>query len=521
MASPERCGGMEAQDISDDEETERPKNAFEIMMQPPSKKAKVEEIDPIYTAVLYIRWLKWIDPSNPLFMCPYIGQAVRSEDTPEKVVTPRWKEEDNKAVREYHDIGVLHCLRVYGPEAFYDQIVESKRGPRSEVQEWANSREIALIAEHGGPLRDQSVRCKQTLNQDNGGKFGWNFESIDALRTVAWLKFKTELEAYVECYETSLVPNAYVNPVSGYKLGQKLNSVRSYGTLWKGHPDETARVAWLEALPKWAWNAMKTDEYKEGRSEISKEWRENATPEELAEWSRKQLEAHSTPAYKEAASKRAKAQVEREAVAGMKSLAERGKEWRDNATPEELTEWSRKQSEAQSKPASKAAASKRSKAQVEREAAAGMKSLFKRGKEWRENATPEQLAEMVRKFSATKQATDAAKRAKVLDGLTPLARNKKKEEYARTDRKQASRKGKANALLQLMPSYAEKGYQWCYRNFTQAEKDDGVVFSKDASNGVWSARVRGQGSNEAGSSADHARTEVEEEAPMESEKDFA
>ena len=46
------------------------------------------------------------------------------------------------------------------------------------------------------------------------------------------------------------------------------------------------------------------------------------------------------------------------------------------------------------------------------------------------------------------------------------------------------------------------GVGWCYRNLTQAKKD-GVVFSKD-SNGVWSARVRDQGSsNEAGSSAEH------------------
>ena len=70
--------------------------------------------------------------------------------------------EPHASIREDKDIGLIHCLDLHGSEAFDDQIVECKRGPRAEVQVWANEREIALIAEHGGPLRDPSVRCKQT-----------------------------------------------------------------------------------------------------------------------------------------------------------------------------------------------------------------------------------------------------------------------------------------------------------------------------------------------------------------------
>ena len=156
-------------------------------------------------------------------------------------------------------MGLIHCLDVHGPEAFDDQVVEWKRGPRSEVQAWANEREIALIAELGGPLRDPLARCKQTLNLTKGGKWGCNFEAIDALRTIAWLKFKSEMQEYAECYETSLVSRDYVNRVSGYKLGQRLSGVRQ-GELWRGHPDEANRVEWLESLPGWAWKPRESDE---------------------------------------------------------------------------------------------------------------------------------------------------------------------------------------------------------------------------------------------------------------------
>lgn len=437
---------MDSEQSSDEEEPEPKQNAFQLMMmQPPSKKANVEEVDPIYIAVIYIRWLNGIDPSHPLFKCPYIGQAVRVGDTPEEVATKRWKAENLQAVREDKDIGLIHCLDMHGPAAFDNQIVESKRGPRSEVQEWANAREIELIAENGGRFRTPSVRCKQTLNLTSGGKGNVNFEAMDVFRTMKWVKFKTELEQYVECYETSLVPFSYVNPVSGYKLGNYVHGVRRQGTLWNGHPDEAARVAWLQALPRWAWKARETDEFKEAASKRSKEWRENATPEKLAEWSRKISDSLSTPAAKAAASTRAKAQVEREAAEGKVSLADRCKEWRDSATLE-------------------------------------------------------QIAEKKRKFLESKMTTDAARRVKVLEGLPEAERKKKENQYEYSDRRQAMKNGQANAMLQL-PEYANQGFRWCYKNWTQAKKD-GVVFSKDA-NGVWSARVREKGSGQAGSSTEH------------------
>lgn len=82
----------------------------------------------------------------------------------------------------------------------------------------------------------------------------------------------------------------------------------------------------------------------------------------------------------------------------------------------------------------------------------------------------------------------------------------KKKKFAISDADEALRRGKANALLQLA-AYADKGYQWCRRNYSKSQKD-GVVFFQDAE-GMWCARMGSQGG---GSSADHARTEAGSEA---------
>jgi hypothetical protein len=415
---------------SDEEDAIPTTSAFDVLMQPPCKKAKVDEEQPNVIAVVYIRLLKWIDPSEPLHGCPYIGQAVRALLTANEVAAMRWKEENRNAIRENKRVGLLHELNVHGPEAFDDQIVEWKQGQRSEVQRWANELEAALITEHGGPLRDPSVRCKQTLNLTGGGKRGCSFDAMDASRTVAWLQFQDEYQDYIECHGTALVPASHVNPVSGYKLGQRLTGVRQ-GELWKGHPDEADRVKWLESLPGWAWNVKKTDEWREGVSERTKDrwanaddetragwskkisdaskkmWndeekrfelcekilkgakaaRDNADEETRAEWSRKISDA-VTAAWANADEEKrtmwrrhiseAKSTPEFKAIA-----SERGKAMWANADEDTLAKWSRQISEAKSTPESKAACSERAKAQMKREAAEGKKSLNERSRESR------------------------------------------------------------------------------------------------------------------------------------------
>lgn len=481
------------------EATTKP-NAFDVLMQPPTKKAKVvDKVDPIVIAVIYIRWLKWIGSLEPLYMLPYIGQAVRSLSTAKEVALARWKEENRRSTREDKDVGLIHCLDVYGPEAFDDQIIEWKRGPRSEVQAWANEREIALINMHGGPLRDPSVRCKQTLNLTKGGKGHVSFEARDSLRTVAWMKFKSELQIYVELYGSSLVPGGYSNPSSNYRLGRRLQHVRG-GTLWSGHPDESSRVKWLESLPKWKWNAMESDDYRSACADRTKKWYENATHEQRAEVGRKISQAKSTPEAKYAASVISKARVARDAAEGKKSLAERSAEWYRNATQEQLDRKAQKVSAAMSTPKARAANSERGKTMAARRAIEGKKSLTEYRKEWLENSTPEIIAAWNNKKSNSIKAAIAARRAKVLEGLSGLEKKKQKAKYDRTDRSNAIYNEKVNALRKL-PQYAMMNNELCKRNMAKARKE-GVVFSQDSS-GVWHAHMSG-GSQGMGSSGEHA-----------------
>jgi hypothetical protein len=368
------------------------------------------------------------------------------------------------------------------------------------------------------------VRCKQTLNLTNGGKGNANFETIDASRTVSWLRFQDELQEYIKCRETSLVPQSYVNHVSEYKLGNALSNVRQ-GQLWRGHPDETKRVEWLESLPCWAWNAIKTDEWRNAVSERGKKQWADADEETRAEWRRKLSEGQNRPEVKAAASERAKKQFEsqeaRDALSeiGKKQWADADEETRAewcrkisearnrpeakvaqsehsttmwaNADRETRTEWCRKMSEAHSTPEAKEAQSKRSKAQIVRWAAEGKPSLADRGKSTStSNWTKEQRDTAI----AKQVATNAANRANVLANLPESERPQKQAEFDRNDRKEAARKSRAIAL-QSLETYADKDHQWCYRNQAQAKKE-GVVFFQDAS-GVWCARMgdKGKGSS--------------------------
>jgi hypothetical protein len=438
-------------------------DAFQKMMQSQAKKQKVD-VEPIYIAVIYIRWLRWIDPSEPLYNAPYVGQSVRDKDTPEKVAEERWKAENNQAVREDKDVGLIACLDTYGPDAFYDEVVESRRGPRSEVQKWANEREIALIAEYGGPLRNPSKKLHQTLNLTKGGKGNVNFEARDAARTISWLKFKREINAYVECNGTSLVPQRYVNPASGYMLGHALLSVRA-GMLWRGHPDAKGRCDWLALLPDWAWNVYKTDKWKEEMSERSKE--------------QARRESEANPGYR---SRRAKEQAKREATAGKPSLGERGKatqvqNWSiEKAIEVNAIRWdsdhrinARANAKAQSRreeEANPGYRSRRAKEQAECEAKAGKLSLGERGKATQiQNWSDEKRQEMLKKRLETKHQNIAKLKAlKMLGGF-----------------------GSVHLTMgQKMISKAESM---------------GVSFFQDAS-GEWHARM---GKECAGSSAEHAR----------------
>ena len=233
------------------------------------KKAEEE-----YIGVVYRRHLVRVGNDFPLFGCSYYGQAVRSPDKYADhvaVAKKRWDEENGRATRESHELGLLAVLDMFGASVFEDSIVDSKRGPRSEVQAWADALEKQLIAENGGVLRNMDEKLTQTLNILKGGKGTKWWGSQVAFRNKKLTQFKAEMESFVKeerpsilkpgtMEQTSRVPYSYVNPKNGYRLGQQLSGFRQ-GHLWMGHPDKAEIRKWAGSLAKWIWKIDKsTDE---------------------------------------------------------------------------------------------------------------------------------------------------------------------------------------------------------------------------------------------------------------------
>ena len=325
-----------------------PKDAFAVLMANATAMCPPE--DPWYIACLYKIALVHIDSSEPLFGITYHGQTLGSGDLdPMDVVTRRWKQEIYDAGRKHKQAGLLAALETFGADAFHFELVEFKRGRRSAMQRWVDEAEVAAIAKHGGPLRSMSERCAQTLNLTNGGSGLARWECVDAFRMVAFEKFKSAMEAYVAEYGDALVPKAYEAP-SGYKLGQRLNGFRSDGDMRVGLPKQSEIEAWAESLPKWAWKARETDEYKEANRQSAKRQWEEADEETRARWRAAMSEAQNRPEVVEASRQSAKRQWEEvDAETRAKWCASLVGRWAD-ADEETRDKWRAAISEAQNRP---------------------------------------------------------------------------------------------------------------------------------------------------------------------------
>lgn len=240
-------------------------NAFSLLMsavpkQQNPKPPKTKE--PMVVGVIYQATLRYCNESEPLFNVSYFGQSVRSRDSASDVANERWNEEKSKAAREQKQIGFLAALDAFGSDSFVWTVIEEKKGKRDAVQNWANNREKFHIERNGGVLKDYEKRCKQTFNQTKGGQ-GNHWESMDALRTKRWNVFAQELETYISIYGNALVPTSYINPITKYSLGTMVGLVRSQKTFLAGHPLRDERIEWLNNQSGWAWNALKTHEWRE------------------------------------------------------------------------------------------------------------------------------------------------------------------------------------------------------------------------------------------------------------------
>ena len=400
-------------------------DAYEVLMACPQRASTTTPGDPWVTGVLYCARLEHVDSSEPLWRISYYGQAVRV-GTPEEVANARWKEEVHKASKESKQIGFLAALGMFGEDAFEWSIVESREGLRSEMQAYADAGEVRLIAEAGGPLQSMTQRLRQTFNQTEGGKGANWWASIDAFRANCFDRFRREMEAYVEEEKTSLVPRAYVNPLTKSPLGRRLSCFRQ-GHLWKGSPRQTEIVEWAEALPKWAWDARETEEYREGCSKRGHEKWANKSEEDKSKWKANQKAAQNTPEFLEGCSKR-------------------GHEKWANKSEEDKSKWKANKKAAQNTPAY-------------------LDGLSKRKRDEWANQSEEKRAERLAKLSTTNRAKREAKLAL----MTPKERKVAEKKIATQTRSYAKRTAELRLLRTVMPNAKKSDISAARRNGTLAK----------------------------------------------------
>ena len=211
--------------------------------------------------VVYRITLIGVPADHPLHHIVYIGQAIRAgANSAQQAAEMRWKEEVQDAAKYDKKVGILWALDEFGESAFRFEVVEAKLAERAELQEWADEREIALIAECGGTLKDPDKKLKQTLNLDSGGqgKRGrMSHEAMEAVRFKLWNRFMKEMHLFVDgnLDRGCRVPRDYVT-TAGYPLGVKLHTVKSRNDLIAGHPE---RAVELSALPMWGDGKWKGD----------------------------------------------------------------------------------------------------------------------------------------------------------------------------------------------------------------------------------------------------------------------
>ena len=219
----------------------------------PSSDEESESDDTQDTATLIIESgvYKWtfdnpehIHVDHPLFGIKYFGQVARKKGTAIEQCDARWYEERVEANKKDKEVGLMYMIRTFGYEAATRRIIETFKGPILEARNWANARESALIAEHGGPLRDVDRRLRQTLNLTDGGQGDAvkKWYAIEAISQKRWNKYKKLLQAFYDREGDINVPTAHVE--DGVALGSIVSSMRVQGCFLTGHPE---REEWVRA----------------------------------------------------------------------------------------------------------------------------------------------------------------------------------------------------------------------------------------------------------------------------------
>jgi len=234
----------------------------------------VDRVNAEMWGVIYRLTLVGVASDHPLHNIVYIGQAIRAKaKSADEVANSRWKEEINDAAKYEKKAGLLWALDEFGEDAFRFEIIESRKGLRTDLRKWTDQREVELIDNHGGVLKDQTKRLNQTLNIQRGGH-GIYSPAFAVISAVLWDKFLKEMHIFIESHPMKgcRVPQNYMTP-EGYSLGYRLNAVKM-GILVSGYPD---RLKQLQQLPLWGDGNWRSDSIgHQHRSLVSKERMEQA-----------------------------------------------------------------------------------------------------------------------------------------------------------------------------------------------------------------------------------------------------
>ena len=216
---------------------------------PRKKRKKLGKTRPVSTQVeagIYEWCLDRLDPEHPLFHTSYFGQVVRCGLSAQAAFEARRKQHLTAAKCTSKELGLKWAIQAFGVDAFTVRLLETARLPKVEAHAWANAREIALIAEHGGIMRDRDPEApvRQTFNLTKGGQGDPTamWQSIEARSEMQWQRVKPYLEAFFAKSRHLRMPQSYVAP-DGFRLGGVVSRIRTNGAFVKGRPE---RIAWLE-----------------------------------------------------------------------------------------------------------------------------------------------------------------------------------------------------------------------------------------------------------------------------------
>tara|TARA_B100001741_G_scaffold165345_1_gene136610 strand:+ start:4773 stop:5909 length:1137 start_codon:yes stop_codon:yes gene_type:complete len=180
---------------------------------------------------IHAKIYKWqFTPPFPhvLENCCYFGQTRQDFDV-------RTNKHKSDSVSDPKELGLHALWRQYPYDSYWkiSLLEEEYFDDVVSAGEWMNQREIALIKENGGILRDMDAKLKQTLNLTSGGQCDPK-KMYEGILAISRRKLNKVWPAFDKFYADNhhlRIPKNHTEEVNGkeIKLGQIVHSIRTLG----------------------------------------------------------------------------------------------------------------------------------------------------------------------------------------------------------------------------------------------------------------------------------------------------